>query len=149
VVLFGGELTKGYRRRLEDLIEQYNLTDKIFVKGNTEKVYEELIQSDIFAFPSIHEEGFPLALTEAMATGLPCIGIETTLASQFLIAEAEAGLVSANTVEDFAKKLSLLMKDDGYRRALGKNARVSMEKYSSDRVCQQWEKLMISAIQSD
>lgn len=149
VVLFGGELTKGYQKHLEDLVAQYDLGDRVFVKGNTNRVYEELIQSDIFAFPSVHEEGFPLALTEAMATGLPCIGIETTAASKFLIADGEAGIVSSNTVEDFTKKLSLIMQDDEYRKALGENARVSMKKYSSDRVCQQWEDLMISAIKSD
>ena len=146
VAIFGGELTKGYESHLNNLVENNNLKNRIFVSGATDQVYDELLNSDIFAFPSIHEEGFPLALTEAMATGLPCVGINTTQASKFLISDFDAGYLSNNDIDDFAQSLEKLMKDDDLRLSKSINARQAMKQYSMKSICEQWEVLIKSAV---
>lgn len=63
-----------------------------------DKVLEELDKADVFVFPS-HSEGFSLALTEAMARGLPAIATDVGANADMLAGEcgiiADIGDVSA------------------------------------------------------
>ena len=58
------------RGRLEGLIAQHGLRDRVRLVGWREDVPAFLATGDVFAFPS-YQEGFPLVLLEAMAVGLP------------------------------------------------------------------------------
>ena len=63
---------------LEDLqtaVQERKLVEVVSLPGKiigTEKL-AAFMQADIFAFPSQHSEGFPIAVLEAMAAGLPLI----------------------------------------------------------------------------
>jgi glycosyltransferase involved in cell wall biosynthesis len=58
------------RARLEGLIAQHGLADRVRLVGWRGDVSAFLAAGDVFAFPS-YQEGFPLVLLEAMAVGLP------------------------------------------------------------------------------
>lgn len=58
------------RARLEGLIAQHGLADRVRLIGWRGDVSAFLATGDVFAFPS-YQEGFPLVLLEAMAVGLP------------------------------------------------------------------------------
>src|SRR5690606_29753976 len=60
------------RQNLESLIRGLNLTASVFLPGTVRDVEGIMYQADLFVFPS-HYEGFPNALCEAMAMGLPVI----------------------------------------------------------------------------
>ncbi|NAS12362.1 glycosyltransferase [Poritiphilus flavus] len=60
------------RSQLEELIAEKGLGDSVFLKGRVKKVSERLVQYNCFVLSS-NTEGFPNALLEAMAVGLPCI----------------------------------------------------------------------------
>ena len=57
---------------LKEEIDRLGLNDQILLKGRTKQVNEKLLGSHIFILSSF-TEGFPNALMEAMAIGLPCI----------------------------------------------------------------------------
>lgn len=59
---------------VSDIVNSWNKPENITLLGGVSycKVLEEMDKADIFLFPS-HSEGFSLALTEAMARGLPAI----------------------------------------------------------------------------
>lgn len=57
---------------LSSLIRRNNLEDHIDLTGRVDDVYEYYAVADVFVFPSLFE-GLPLAVTEAMAAGLPVI----------------------------------------------------------------------------
>lgn len=65
------------RGRLEQLIQQYRLTQSVALVGKIahQQVSERLAKADIFAFPSIREFGGAVVI-EAMATGLACIVVD-------------------------------------------------------------------------
>ncbi len=59
-------------RRLRKLVRRYHLKDRIRFLGYRKDIKELLAASDCFLFPS-KQEGLPVALMEAKATGLFCI----------------------------------------------------------------------------
>lgn len=57
---------------LTNEIKLNNLLDNVFLKGSVKNVNDYLLESNCFVLSSF-TEGFPNALLEAMAIGLPCI----------------------------------------------------------------------------
>jgi glycosyltransferase involved in cell wall biosynthesis len=60
------------QRELEALIAQYQLADRFHLLGFQSDIPLILKQLDVFVLSS-RSEGFPLALIEALAAGIPCI----------------------------------------------------------------------------
>jgi glycosyltransferase involved in cell wall biosynthesis len=60
------------RAKLEGLITQHGLGERVRLVGWRGDVSAFLATGDVFAFPS-YQEGFPLVLLEAMAVGLPAV----------------------------------------------------------------------------
>lgn len=74
---------------LEDLIQQYDLQEKVKLLGYRKDIMDLLQISNIFVFPS-YQEGLPKALMEAMASGLPSI-VSNIRGNSDLIIEGEGG----------------------------------------------------------
>ena len=106
--------------------------------GVTNKPTEAFLSADIGVYPS-NFEGFPLGLSEALAIGLPCIGIGTATGIKELIIDRENGLLSEFNVIDFARKLTELMNNQPLRIKYGQQARESVKKYSEERFWAKWE----------
>ena len=61
------------RKKLKKLVSAVlKFPKNIFLNGLTKNIEKCLNEADLFVFPSLYE-GFPNALLEAMASGLPCI----------------------------------------------------------------------------
>lgn len=127
---------------LHKLIQHLNLTSSAKLCGFTATPTAELLQADICAFPS-RSEGFPLALGEAMAVGLPCVAIEGVTN---LITHQHNGLLCKNDPMDLALNLHLLLADASLRERLGTAAKSSMQAYAPAQIIQQWEQLMTKTI---
>ncbi len=136
-----GTPDKRYIKILNELINKNNLQNRIFFRGKTKEPLKELQNADIFAFPSIFE-GFGLSLTEAMAVGLPSIGLKTAPAVNEIIVDNDNGLLSENTPEDFANKLEILILNRKLREKLGISAKESVKKYSKEKILTMWQKLI-------
>lgn len=97
--------------------------------------------ADVFAFPS-HAEGMPLALLEAMASGLPCVGSDA-LGVKVLLEEG-AGLVApVGSARELSSALLKLCQDAGERRRLGQAARQrTLERYGVERYVQCFDRLL-------
>ncbi|MCM3875238.1 MAG: glycosyltransferase [Thermoanaerobaculia bacterium] len=88
--------------------------------------------ADVFALPS-HEEGLPLALTEAMCLGLACVSTSVNGIPE-AIADGRSGrLVPPRRPDLLADALEELARDPGRRAALGAEARRSAwNRFASD-----------------
>ncbi|WP_300603228.1 glycosyltransferase [Niabella sp.] len=129
---------------LKNLAEKKGLQNRIFFMGFTPAPLEALKQADIFIFPSKFE-GFPLALTEAMAAGLPCIGFRSCSGVNELIQHGENGFL-ANDPAEMQQLLETLITQPELRQQMGANAHRSMQGYAPERVIEQWTAL-IEAVQ--
>ena len=139
--------SKKYPRQLKKMIASLSLTKQVELMGTTNDPLGVLRKSDIFAFPSHHPEGWGLALTEAMAVGLPCVGLKSTPSVNELIVDGVNGFLTDNTPEDFAAKLKILMDDQNLRVKMGRAGHEMMKQYAPEKIWDQWENLITSVVQ--
>jgi glycosyltransferase involved in cell wall biosynthesis len=93
--------------------------------------------ANLLVLPSIYE-GFGHVYLEAMACGLPCIGIESNypsikVATEEVISNGKDGFVVPNSVSELAEKIETLLLDERLRKEMGEKARKKAELFT-------WEK---------
>ena len=130
-----------YTRNLQQLIEKYQLQERVFLCGLEKDVMAKLQKADIFAFPSAYE-GFGLALAEALSIGLPAVGYASADGVNKLLDNGKNGILCENGVLPFAKGLETVMESPALREKMGEEARKSVKKYSPDIVWNQWDQLL-------
>lgn len=132
---------------LEDLLQRLNLTKRVFLKGFTSKPINELRNSDIFIFPSKFE-GFPLALTEAMSVGLPCLGFSSCAGVNELIKHGETGFLAAND-DELKIHLTQLISSPELRSKMGTLGHIATAAYTPENIAEKWHLLVEEVIQNN
>jgi glycosyltransferase involved in cell wall biosynthesis len=109
--------------------------------GRTSDVPGALRGGSVFVLSS-RGEGFPLALMEAMATGLPCAAFDCAPGVHEIVHDGEDGLLAAlgNTGE-LARRLDTLMSDKELRDTMGEAARANIQRYTTEEIVRRWEEL--------
>lgn len=143
--LYGGDFTKNYRSELKMLVRKYNLENQVKLMGVTNDSTSVLKKAEIFVFPSAFE-GFGLALAEAMAVGLPCLGLKSCLAVSQLITNNVTGILTDSTKEALAEGLERLLLDEALRTRLGVNAKEAMEDFLPEKIWDKWENLFCNVV---
>jgi len=138
VILGEGEL----RQELKALIEQRRLSSRVALAGAVKNTSAYYTSSHLFCLSS-RWEGFPNALAEALAHGLPAVGFAGCAGVNVLIEHESNGLLAHGNGDDasLAEALALLMQDADKRRSFGGQALASMLQYAPARVMDQWESL--------
>jgi GalNAc-alpha-(1->4)-GalNAc-alpha-(1->3)-diNAcBac-PP-undecaprenol alpha-1,4-N-acetyl-D-galactosaminyltransferase len=122
--------------RLIELARELDIEDLVVFTGKQTNIEEIYLRSSIFAFTS-SSEGFPNAIGEAMAAGLPVIAFDCVAGPSEMITDGHNGyLVPLNNYELFQSKLSELMANEKLRNELGSNAKESIKKFSSETICE-------------
>lgn len=136
--LYGQETTSELREKIAAL----QLQDKIQLKGYAANIYEAFENSDVFVLPS-RQEGFPNALCEAMAYGMPCIAFACHEGITELIANGSNGLVvEKENVNQLAGAMKYLMEHPEKSAELGKKAKAITQRYSIESISSQWEEII-------
>ncbi|MFG2023082.1 glycosyltransferase [Streptomyces sp. NPDC048825] len=117
------------------------LDDSVEWMGSTGDVPGALRGGSVFV-QSSRGEGFPLALMEAMATGLPCAAFDCAPGVREIVRDGEDGLLAGlgNTGE-LARRLGTLMSDKELRDRMGDAARANIQRYRTDEIVRRWEEL--------
>ncbi len=115
---------------------------QIIYKGAVKDVTQLYQSAHIFCLPS-RWEGFPNALAEALAHGLPAIGFTECGGVNTLIHNNENGLLASgnNNAESLKNALTELMQDSEKRKTFGKNAIKSIQPYTPQKIFDAWENL--------
>ncbi|EJF9978268.1 glycosyltransferase family 4 protein, partial [Vibrio parahaemolyticus] len=104
------------RASLEAMSDSYS--DNIKFLGWRSDTADLLRSFDIFSLPSLWE-GMPLAIIEAMATGLPCV-VSNIPGNNHLIENGKNGfLFELTNNEDFVNSLLNLIDDEVLRKSMG------------------------------
>ena len=133
--------TNRYRRRLEDLIQELGLIDRVRLIGRMEDISELYCALDIFVSAS-HSESFGLAIVEAMAAGVAVVATGTDGARE-IIDDGQTGiLIPIGGIQAMVEEIIKLETDPARRAHLAQNARASVSKrFSLERMVEETEKV--------
>jgi 1,2-diacylglycerol 3-alpha-glucosyltransferase len=117
------------RDNLKAQVRHMDLANKVFFSGSIEHktIPAYLTAADIFVMPS-YAETFGLSTVEAMAAGLPILGIDAP-GSADIIENGVSGLISVDDLAVFTAKLIYLSTNHQARKKMGQNAAIASRKY--------------------
>lgn len=128
--------------RLQRRIEARNLDGEVVFLGRYCDPYPVLRAGEAFVMSSRYE-GFPIALTEAMACGLPAVSFDCpTGPSEIIRHDVDGLLVPDGDVEGLAEALERLMSDDRLRRQMAERALEVRERFGLEGFLDRWEELI-------
>ncbi len=128
------------RDTLERAAHDLGIAGRVVFAGTTERIDAEYAAAQLFCLAS-RWEGFPNAIAEALAHGLPTVAFAECAGANVLIRPEENGLLAAGNddVDSLAEMLSRAMASDGLRTRLAENAPGSVAEYRPDSVMAAWE----------
>ncbi|GAA2981905.1 glycosyltransferase [Streptomyces fulvorobeus] len=126
---------------LKERCTELGLDGSVRWKGRTDDVPEALADASVFV-QSSRGEGFPLALMEAMASGVPCAAFDCAPGVREIVRDGEDGLLApAGDIGALADRLLRLTGNPRLRDALGERARVNVQRFSEAETVRRWEEL--------
>lgn len=118
----------GFEDRFYPLLKEYDVEDVVKYQRclNADEIPSMLSQYDIMVMPSNHE-GCPLALFEAMCSGLPCVASLLHDVTDRIVSDGEEGaLAGKNDITAFADKIYEFATNEELRQRVGRAARAKV-----------------------
>jgi len=133
------------RPALERLAQKLRLNGRVRLPGFTWHPFDELASADAFALSSLYE-GFPNALCEAMACGLPAVSFNCSSSIPEIIRnDVDGVIVPALDVSALAAAFDRVMSSDEYRQRLAARAIEVVGRFSVDNAMARWEQLVVES----
>jgi len=121
------------KKTLLENIENKNMSAYTVLLGRVNDLDKLYAQASIFAMPS-RLEGFPNALCEAMAAGLPCICFDSFPADEIITDGVDGFIVKDGNLDDFAIQIDKLIESDELRKNIGRKAMEIRNRLSIDKI---------------
>ena len=133
-----------YRDELETMVIARGLQGRVNILGLSLEIEKYYLQSHLFVMPS-RWEGFPNALAEALAHGLPAVGFAGCAGVNQLIASGKNGLLVEGNGDpaSLAAVFAELMTSPQTRQKMGYAARGLIEGYQPAPIFDRWEALFL------
>lgn len=130
------------RGEFEALAQQLGVASEVRFPGRVVAPATYLREADLFVLSSRYE-GFPNALLEAMAVGLPVIATDCPSGPAHIVRNGVDGiLVPTEDVGALAAAMAALMDDEPRRKEMGERATSVTERFDIGRIMATWEALL-------
>lgn len=152
---FYGNAYHDNREKLQNAVTQHGLSSQVAIHDATPDLQARLDEASIFVLPSAFE-GFPNALAEALASGLPAIGFASCAGVNELIKDGVNGLLVSDTdlealgetvsssagneilATRLASALDQMIRDEEFRAQASQAAHKHMCAYRAEEVLPSW-----------
>ncbi|GIW95881.1 MAG: glycosyl transferase [Pirellulaceae bacterium] len=123
-------------------IRRRGLENRIHLLGRVAEPELLMRQAELFVLSSRYE-GFPTALLEAMAHGLPAVCFDCPSGPAEIVRHSQDGiLVPPEDVSALAAALARLMDDPNLRRSMGQQAQDVVQRFSAEQFFRRWEEAL-------
>ena len=130
------------RGALAERIDRHGLSERIALPGAVARPDSVLERCRLFVLASDYE-GFPNALCEAMACGLPVVATDCPVGPREIVRDGVDGvLVPPGDRRALSGALHQLMGDDGRRDRLGRSAREISRRLAPAEILDRWDDLL-------
>ena len=132
-----GPLEKKLKQQIVDL----NLTDRVFLMGAKKNVMFEIADASLYVMSS-NFEGFPNALAEAMATGLPVISTNFPTGVAHEIVKKENGIVVPIKDETaLTRAMEKLLSDKECLKKMSHENKKYLDIFNEESIVKMWENI--------
>jgi len=128
------ETQRDYAQRVRARIRELNLEDCVTLTGYRTDVEDLLALVDVFMLASLNE-GTPLAILEAMATGIPVVATDVGGVSEQIIDGETGMLVPPGDVSALVQACQHLLSNTGLQEEMGRAGRRHVEEHYSLESC--------------
>jgi GalNAc-alpha-(1->4)-GalNAc-alpha-(1->3)-diNAcBac-PP-undecaprenol alpha-1,4-N-acetyl-D-galactosaminyltransferase len=125
------------RKKLEEMVIEMGLKDNVLFLGKVEDLDLLYSQASIFALPS-RIEGFPNALCEAMAAGLPSVSFNSFPVEEIIQNNVDGFIVQDGDLLAFADIIDKLIEDVELREQIGLNAMKITDRLNIEKIGNQF-----------
>jgi GalNAc-alpha-(1->4)-GalNAc-alpha-(1->3)-diNAcBac-PP-undecaprenol alpha-1,4-N-acetyl-D-galactosaminyltransferase len=129
------------REPLGHLIDALELGGRVHLPGASRTPFAALAAARLFVLPS-RFEGFPNALVEAMAIGLPCIATRFSGVEDIIQDGKNGVLVPVGDVAAMAGMMAQLLENKDEANALGQAAQAVANDFNPDRIIKLWDQTL-------
>jgi len=141
-ILGEGNGASNVRNKLEKLIAELHLQNRVYLPGRVQDPYGVIKNADIYVLSS-RSEAFPVALCEAMGVGLPCISFDCPTGPADIIEDNLNGiLVEYLNVNALAQTMLELANNPQLREQLSNEAVKINETLHLNTIMSQWEEVI-------
>jgi glycosyltransferase involved in cell wall biosynthesis len=127
-VLVGGESQPGEMARLRQIVAKEGLEKWVNLTGEVprDQIPQYLALGDVYLLPSFIE-GMPVAIIEAMRSGLPVISTRVQGIPDMMVNLESGILIDPGSPDQIAKSVLLLKRDEAFRRKIAAASRKTFE----------------------
>ncbi|MDR0606117.1 MAG: glycosyltransferase [Bacteroidales bacterium] len=136
----GGDMNEGLDTLKQIAIENH-CSDSINFIGFRKDIDKVMQESSIFCLCS-RQEGFSLALLEAMSQGCACVAFELPGPRDMITNEVSGILVENQNLEVIGNALVRVMSDEGLRKRLSIGGKEEVKRFNVDVIVDKWEDLL-------
>lgn len=133
-----GDGDGNYINKLKKQIEALNLNAHVFLKGATNDLESEMLESSIYVMSSL-TECFPMVLLEAMSFGLPIVSFDCPNGPRNMIQHDVDGiLVEYLNSEALACSIITLIKNKKKMQTFGIHGNINVQRFKEAKVMPLW-----------
>ncbi|TWU60543.1 4-alpha-N-acetylgalactosaminyltransferase [Rubripirellula tenax] len=137
-----GEGTK--RPDLESQVRQLGLQSHVTMPGWVRPVWGELAPATVFVLPSRYE-GFPSALMESMAAGVPSVSVDCPSGPGAIVNDGVNGLLVADNVDGITGGIEQMIQDPPHRESMGRTGTEVLQRFGWDAMVDAYEQVLSEA----